>query len=1049
MNIANKKIIGSALALFVVMFNLSAQDYDYAVDFADCFDENNRSVGPIMVGYPLDTTKNLRVWIEGGSRTGATLTTNGYNGYVQSFTLTWNRNSDETFARVYVRPPYDMIPDLSRTFLFFRSPPKADHPGGLSVENTSPIVLNSGQQDITVNVDWNASRFSNSDRVNLIKIYVNGLYKSQVTNPGSTVPVKLGPGRHTIALDFIQDWGDGLKCGLSNNRPTLSLEVKPACEDDDFRLTLAEIDGTQLIEEEGGFLLDSGVFYTIVPINLNNDGDITDFTDYTINPPGGPEVTYDDTRQTIRINKSIGSYLLSASGYCPTISAKLFLGGSDKTYAKQCDFILPEGLPDYDPTNDGFKHFAATIQSQTQIVVKPGLKLSQGAELFLEVAPPQNLGPGRDRNFIETLSFDEFNQKMAHERQYFDDMGRPTQTQTVDINNEVIFAEEVLYDEYGRPVIETLEAPVKVLSEIEVITDECKDDNGENGVVKYVDFSYEEGFVKDQNGQTYDYTNFSLDKMENPDAVGKQEYTLGWYYSDKNGTSSVAELNETNVPQTQFPYFRTLFHDDGTEEVKGVTKPGDEHRAGSGHISFTDRGEVEAEDPLLIKYFEMREEAGLPTPASLEGNFYYVENTDINGSIPAPGETTKRRSKVIYDQAENPLIEVLFDDLDKVVTKSYQFYDLVGRLKVLVSPNGVVQFENEEPEKKVGYDHIDKTTYYYDFHGRLIRSAEPDAGETRFIYRNDGSIRFSQNTKQLANGGRYSYTNYDEIGRVIESGEYLPLNTQDITFGSQSMKNILEITTENGGLPDKMINGKPNKNDRTMTHFDIPMQVQSLPDTMEQRFTHGAISWTKNKNVTTFYSYDELGRIVWMLQEIDGLGDKLLEYRYSIFGSVREVAYQRGKFDQFYHYFDYDKTGRLYKAYTSQVAPEYGQNGEIVNSEVLNLQATYKYYLHGPLKRIELAQNLQGIDFVYNIHGWITGINHPNVAKDPGQDGDPTGENGSFQEDAFGLLLDYYERQIRNTQAPTAKMLDTGRFHGLPGNAGSGKASDVTVKFQD
>ncbi|MEZ4827676.1 MAG: hypothetical protein R3C61_15550 [Bacteroidia bacterium] len=34
--------------------------------------------------------------------------------------------------------------------------------------------------------------------------------------------------------------------------------------------------------------------------------------------------------------------------------------------------------------------------------------------------------------------------------------------------------------------------------------------------------------------------------------------------------------------------------------------------------------------------------------------------------------------------------------------------------------------------------------------------------------------------------------------------------------------------------------------------------------------------------------------------------------------------------------------------------------------------AKYKYYLHGPLARVELEEDLiQGLDYVYTLQGWM------------------------------------------------------------------------------
>src|SRR5690606_25143418 len=59
----------------------------------------------------------------------------------------------------------------------------------------------------------------------------------------------------------------------------------------------------------------------------------------------------------------------------------------------------------------------------------------------------------------------------------------------------------------------------------------------------------------------------------------------------------------------------------------------------------------------------------------------------------------------------------------------------------------------------------------------------------------------------------------------------------------------------------------------------------------------------------------------------------------------------------------------------------------------------------GALVRTELATDLQGIDYVYNLNGQLKAINHPSLqsVNDPGGDG----TNG-FAADVFGVQLDYY-----------------------------------------
>ncbi len=147
---------------------------------------------------------------------------------------------------------------------------------------------------------------------------------------------------------------------------------------------------------------------------------------------------------------------------------------------------------------------------------------------------------------------------------------------------------------------------------------------------------------------------------------------------------------------------------------------------------------------------------------------------------------------------------------------------------------------------------------------------------------------------------------------------------------------------------------------------------------------------------------------------------KTIDYTYDYFGNVTQVAYQQGQpkqSDAFFHHYEYDKNNRLTVASTS------------LDGTTKSVQAKYFYYLHGPLKRVELGNNAQGIDYVYNLDGSLKFINHPDPTKDIGKDG-LSGVNAGFQPDVFGMALDYNA----NDYVP-ANYADAGTFSnpGAPG----------------
>ena len=210
-------------------------------------------------------------------------------------------------------------------------------------------------------------------------------------------------------------------------------------------------------------------------------------------------------------------------------------------------------------------------------------------------------------------------------------------------------------------------------------------------------------------------------------------------------------------------------------------------------------------------------------------------------------------------------------------------------------------------------------------------------------------------------------------------------------------ENVLEDRTRAGGLEM----GRCSQ--RNQVWYDQVFQDAQLNGRV-QEFVLGAVSKTNKDGATTWYSYNDLGQLTWMVQEQPVVGIKTLDYTYDAAGNVLTVAYQKGQTDAFYHHYQYDANQRLTTVFTS---PDGGAK---------TLRASYSYYLHGPLKRVELAGNLQGLDYTYTVQGWLKSINNAQKKLDPGQDS-PTA-SGMFK-DLFGMRLEYFDNDYRSKQQAT------------------------------
>ena len=341
---------------------------------------------------------------------------------------------------------------------------------------------------------------------------------------------------------------------------------------------------------------------------------------------------------------------------------------------------------------------------------------------------------------------------------------------------------------------------------------------------------------------------------------------------------------------------------------------------------------------------------------------------------------------------------------------SLYYYDNAGNLKSSLPPIG---FDNEAYDNYLmrgPVTHINeslKSHFEYNSLGQLEYSSSPDEGEAWFRYRRDGQIRFSQNSKQKKNK-EFAYTNYDRLGRPVESGVYKESSLYRFdNSGSKSLGDLLDkVYTFDQYASDNDALKNSNSREQHFTLFDVADNEglkaafgndQRADNYKYQNFVEGAVSKTYTKNPTTsttWYSYDIYGRVAWTVQKIEGLdGVKTIDYVYDdITGDVNRVYYQKGKADeQFIHRYAYDPDDySLVKVETAtKDAGPYTEH------------AVYNYYESGALKRINLAKGLQGIDYVYNANGSLKAINHPSLeaAKDPGKD----------TNDVFGMLIDYHK----------------------------------------
>jgi RHS repeat-associated protein len=385
----------------------------------------------------------------------------------------------------------------------------------------------------------------------------------------------------------------------------------------------------------------------------------------------------------------------------------------------------------------------------------------------------------------------------------------------------------------------------------------------------------------------------------------------------------------------------------------------------------------------------------------------------IESSLPSPA--------LDYSSSTNALsISYSFNYSDW----SYVFYDDAGRPLREIAPKGVDLASISVPNKFY-------TQNTYNTLGWTLSTYDSDKGLTEYVYQQDGQLRFSRDARQKWEN-KFSYIHYNTNGDITEQGEYASANIA----GSLWFQNTIEIAdgavlkdnnnnTVSGTSIGTIIENTDGVDDarcssvnKMLIHQSYNTDATLVTLGYTQRYVIGRISksYAGDNSSTSWYSYDEHGRMEWMVQNITGLGVKTIHYEYGLLGNLKRTIYQKGtSSERFEHKYDYDANMRL-----SNVKTRAG-------SGPLQQEALYKYYQHGPLKRTELAGNLQGIDYVYTIDGRLKSINHPTLdnAKDPGKDS-YTGTNSAFAPDVFGMQFQYFEGDYTRTNSNITNTTLTG-----------------------
>jgi RHS repeat-associated protein len=344
------------------------------------------------------------------------------------------------------------------------------------------------------------------------------------------------------------------------------------------------------------------------------------------------------------------------------------------------------------------------------------------------------------------------------------------------------------------------------------------------------------------------------------------------------------------------------------------------------------------------------------------------------------------------------------------------YYDQANNLIQTVPPSGVnplstgsLNAVQNHRNNNTGFSavyptHTLPTRYMFNTLNQLTWQKTPDGGESEFWYDNVGRLVVSQNAKQKP-AGKYAYTTFDALGRIKEvGGAQGPLNnmTTAVAFDPVALDNFITSRTRNEVTRTQY--------DEAYAHLTVTNFSQ---DNLRSRVASMVFEQDYDANDATYdygihYTYDEHGVVPTVLRENQKLANtvyasmqyKRMDYGFDLHsGKINDFSYQKGEADQYLHRYSYDADLRLTDVYSGPV------------KGVLDHEAEYYYYLHGPLRRTELGQlKVQGTDYAYTMQGWLKGVNSGTLQadRDIGRDGLLGSQNEMVARDVYGFSLEYF-----------------------------------------
>nr|WP_319572375.1 DUF6443 domain-containing protein [uncultured Draconibacterium sp.] len=405
-----------------------------------------------------------------------------------------------------------------------------------------------------------------------------------------------------------------------------------------------------------------------------------------------------------------------------------------------------------------------------------------------------------------------------------------------------------------------------------------------------------------------------------------------------------------------FAYSQTVYEPSPLNRVKKQAMPGYNWRKGSNHEQKFEYGTNSAGE---VEYFYVNSSGGLSKGTDYgAGTLYKNTLRDENNQT-----TSSTRTEEFTDKLGNVVLKKSWNGSTEHQT--YYVYDDFNRLRFVLPPKAVADESVSSTElSQLCYQ------YKYDERGRLIEKKLSGAGWVYMIYDKRDRLVLTQDAKLRAiSSSKYHYIKYDVLNRPKEEGictENKNYSTLRSTVKLSSNYTPVECSARSYTYYDDYSWGAPYGYSTVYTDHSKASSVKGLVTGVKTKVL-GTSTW-----LTTVNYYDKYGRLIQQYQKNPDGGYNRTSTAYNFTNQpVKQQVYHKrtsgsaGKKTE--EKYSYDHMGR-----PTRVEHSYNGGGFVTI-------AKNTYDEIGRLKKKELHNTYQDIDYTYNVRGWLTKINDPDA----------------------------------------------------------------------